>query len=124
MNVALLLGARVYRPRPKPSSVVFWSRPALGKYKLNIDGSFRNGEVGIGGAIRDDNGQLVYALGFHKVPRSDLKHIWREQNMVADAIAKLALKDRTTYLWRHDDAPDRIQALVRTEIAGIPYIRG
>ncbi|GAA0162787.1 hypothetical protein LIER_18805 [Lithospermum erythrorhizon] len=98
-----------------------------------------NGEAGIGGIIRNENGQLGYALGFYKaatsaleaeimatfeVSRSELKHIWREQNMVANTIAKLSLKDRATYIWRCDDTPNRIQALVCTEIAGTPYIRG
>ncbi|GAA0162881.1 hypothetical protein LIER_18881 [Lithospermum erythrorhizon] len=176
MNVALLLGAHVYRPHPKPPTVVFWSRPDIGKYTLNIDGSFRNGEAGIGGIIRNEEGHMVYALGFYKaaasaleakimatfevlrwcttrsfselqvatdsmmlvkmvqeqrtqwrwnnviasinhlmqVSRSKLKHIWREKNMVTDALAKLSFKERANYSWRPDDTPDRIRALVRT----------
>ncbi|GAA0140512.1 hypothetical protein LIER_01842 [Lithospermum erythrorhizon] len=40
------LGAHVYRPSPKPPTAVSWSRPGVGKYKLNIDGSFKNGAAG------------------------------------------------------------------------------
>ncbi|GAA0161430.1 hypothetical protein LIER_17746 [Lithospermum erythrorhizon] len=73
MNVALLLGAWVYIPRSKPLTIVFWSRPNIGKYKLNIDGFFRNGVAGIGGVIRNDNGQMIYALGIYKAAASALE---------------------------------------------------
>ncbi|GAA0174551.1 hypothetical protein LIER_27922 [Lithospermum erythrorhizon] len=126
-------------PRPKPPLVVAWSKPGSGIYKVNIDGSFKNGEAGLGAIIRIEYGQMVYSLGFYmaadssleaelmatlEVSRSELSHIWHEQNMAADVIAKHSLKERAQYVWRPGDTPDLIRALIQTEIAGIPYIRG
>ncbi|XP_059294498.1 uncharacterized protein LOC132047475 [Lycium ferocissimum] len=43
--------------------VVCWNKPESGYLKLNTDGSFNksNGKAGLGGALRDENGQLVKA---------------------------------------------------------------
>lgn len=35
-----------------------WTRPSNGRYKLNIDGSARNGITTSGGVVRDDRGDL------------------------------------------------------------------
>lgn len=46
-----------------------WTRPRYGRYKLNINGSSRNGIITSGGVLRDDVGRLIalfsnyYGLG-------------------------------------------------------------
>ncbi|GAA0140492.1 hypothetical protein LIER_35250 [Lithospermum erythrorhizon] len=105
----------VYTPRSKPPTVVVWSRPDIGKYKLNIDGSFKNGETG--GDRLYDACQYGPASA-DSLPLEQYYHfyIWREQNMVADALAKLSLKERAHYIWRPDVAPDWIRALFKLKL--------
>lgn len=44
--------------------VVYWQTPELGFLKLNTDGSFEqnNGKAGLGGVLRDEDGQLIMAF--------------------------------------------------------------
>ncbi|KAG6673010.1 hypothetical protein I3842_16G088800 [Carya illinoinensis] len=56
----------VVEPRKKEVQVLRWSRPRLGRWKLNLDGSyFRNpGPAGGGGILRDVGGSFIF--GFSK----------------------------------------------------------
>lgn len=43
---------------------VIWQKPSTGKIKVNTDGSFVQGtrRVGIGGSVRNDQGNLIMAF--------------------------------------------------------------
>ncbi|KAL0926337.1 hypothetical protein M5K25_002555 [Dendrobium thyrsiflorum] len=42
--------------------LVYWHKPPVSIFKLNVDGSVRNDGIGCGGIIRDDKGNLVVAF--------------------------------------------------------------
>ncbi|KAM3396874.1 hypothetical protein P3S68_000386 [Capsicum galapagoense] len=52
------------QPLINKTQVVCWQKPDTSSTKLNTDGSFNNnnGKAGLGGALRDDNGDLIMAF--------------------------------------------------------------
>lgn len=46
------------------SCLVWWNRPAEGRVKFNVDGSYRDntGRCGGGGVVRDSHGRFVVAF--------------------------------------------------------------
>lgn len=42
--------------------MVTWIKPAIGKVKVNTDGSFSSNGAGIGGIIRNEGGTLIMAF--------------------------------------------------------------
>ncbi|XP_075083870.1 uncharacterized protein LOC142167802 [Nicotiana tabacum] len=55
------------RMHPIPrTTVVYWEKPVQGALKLNTDGSFNkeDGKAGLGGALRDNKGDIIMAFSF------------------------------------------------------------
>ena len=46
--------------RPQPADIL-WSRPVIGRNKLNVDGSFLNNEAGAGMVLRDHECSIVFS---------------------------------------------------------------
>ncbi|XP_059278180.1 uncharacterized protein LOC132032562 [Lycium ferocissimum] len=45
--------------------IVYWNKPASNFFKLNSDGSLRNGSCGGGGIIKDAQGKMIMAYSIH-----------------------------------------------------------
>ncbi|WMV43106.1 hypothetical protein MTR67_036491 [Solanum verrucosum] len=56
----------IERLKPKVNiQLVTWNKPDVGKFKINIDGSYRDdGMAGIGGIIRDSHGDFIMAFSW------------------------------------------------------------
>ncbi|GAA0169689.1 hypothetical protein LIER_24117 [Lithospermum erythrorhizon] len=47
----------------KRPTLLCWEKPEKGALKLNIDATFKDGRGGYGGILRNDQGELVVAMG-------------------------------------------------------------
>ncbi|GAA0152030.1 hypothetical protein LIER_37404 [Lithospermum erythrorhizon] len=63
-NVAVAFGIKVYKPVQKRPYILSWHRPTQGNLKLNIDGSYKLGDAGLGGILRNCQGEFIGAVNF------------------------------------------------------------
>ncbi|GAA0142551.1 hypothetical protein LIER_35588 [Lithospermum erythrorhizon] len=61
--IATQLGAHCRSVKHKIPTLLCWEKPEKGALKLNIDASFKDGRGGYGGILRNDQGELVIAMG-------------------------------------------------------------
>ncbi|GAA0184946.1 hypothetical protein LIER_32234 [Lithospermum erythrorhizon] len=58
-----------------------------------------------------NNGEFSFKGAYDEIQgsRSELIHVWREQNQAADWVAKTALADRQTFFWRPGEVDGRLE---------------
>lgn len=65
IHVLGIIGLQHKEVRLKKGTWCRWVRPSRGRYKLNVDGSARNGEITGGEVIRDEHGNLVASFSHY-----------------------------------------------------------
>ncbi|GAA0174627.1 hypothetical protein LIER_41756 [Lithospermum erythrorhizon] len=66
---------------------------------------------------------VVQVISLLQVCRSELTHVWREQNQAADWVAKVALSERRSFSWRSHEVDGKLRSLCALESRGVPYVR-
>ncbi|GAA0144869.1 reverse transcriptase [Lithospermum erythrorhizon] len=67
------LGVTVEVKQQQAPRLLSWDRPEKNSFKLNIDAAFKENRAGYGGIIRDEQGGLVYAVGFQGLCSSSIQ---------------------------------------------------
>ncbi|GAA0159727.1 hypothetical protein LIER_43490 [Lithospermum erythrorhizon] len=58
---------------------------------------------------------MVHVLSFLQDSRSELIHVWREQNQAADWVAKAALAEQQSFIWRPGEVNGKLRTLCNLE---------
>ncbi|WRX28178.1 Reverse transcriptase domain - like 10 [Theobroma cacao] len=73
-DIAAMLGLSSPPKQYAPPQIIYWKKPSIGEYKLNVDGSSRNGlHAASGGVLRDHTGKLIFGFSENIGPCNSLK---------------------------------------------------
>ncbi|EOY25451.1 Uncharacterized protein TCM_016759 [Theobroma cacao] len=62
-DIASMWGHTFQSKHRAPPQIIYWRKPFTGEYKLNVDGSSRNGHLAAsGGILRDHTGKLIFGF--------------------------------------------------------------
>ncbi|EOY26462.1 Uncharacterized protein TCM_028138 [Theobroma cacao] len=73
-DIAAMLGLSFPPKQHAPPQIIYWKKPSIGEYKLNVDGSSRNGlHAASGGVLRDHTGKLIFGFSENIGPCNSLQ---------------------------------------------------
>ncbi|EOY02242.1 Uncharacterized protein TCM_016767 [Theobroma cacao] len=62
-DIAAMMGLFFPPKQHAPPQIIYWKKPSIGEYKLNVDGSSRKGlHADSGGVLRDHTGKLIFGF--------------------------------------------------------------
>ncbi|CAI9780517.1 unnamed protein product [Fraxinus pennsylvanica] len=124
--------------------MISWKKPLEKEYKLNVDGASKGnpGLVGGGGVLRDSNGTFLAGFSHHYSPCTNMvaetralldglcmcrdlgvQLVFREANMAADFLAKMASDGSSIDFLYGDEVPTTLRGILRTDRWKLPYLR-
>ncbi|EOX96783.1 Uncharacterized protein TCM_005954 [Theobroma cacao] len=73
-DIAAMLGFSFPPQQHASPQIIYWKKPSIGEYKLNVDGSSRNGlHAATGGVLRDHTGKLIFGFSENIGPCNSLQ---------------------------------------------------
>ncbi|GAA0156595.1 hypothetical protein LIER_38300 [Lithospermum erythrorhizon] len=114
--IATQLGAHCRSVKHKRPTLLCWEKPEKGALKLNIDAAFKDGRGGYGGILRNDQGELVVAMGLEgKCETQFDAEIQALLICLQECIARGYERMDTRHVG--------MKKLIQLEISGLPQIR-
>ncbi|WRX28180.1 Reverse transcriptase domain - like 10, partial [Theobroma cacao] len=110
--IAVMWGFHFPPKYSAPPKIIHWIKPAIGEYKLNVDGSSRNGQnAASGGVLRDHTGKLVFGFSENIGPSNSLQ---AELHALLRGLL-LCQERHIDNLWIEMDALVVIQMILRSQ---------